>query len=342
MPLSTSNFNGNPPHLAYRRIAAAGLLLLALLVPAAEGWVRARGFEKHVEDSKAYWAFRRSLVYEKNGKKKLVILGSSRSVLGLVPEVFRKEFPGMEVIHLGIEGKNPYAVLKDMSEDPRFNGWILCDTQGWQGSNPDDGGHTDYYHTAYRTFWGRLGALDKLVNTLIKAALQNRWVLFSPELRLPLSLRPHLKPKPFRVEKDRYQAFYFRKKMTAEELKKFRKERMEESTLQNISPFKEEDAERFSLEELRRFQELMTQKGGRIFLVRMPTSEDRFQLEELIYPKNAWDRIYTWSGIRTIHFKDYPQLSSFECPDSSHLDAEDAPLFSERLARIMKNQISEV
>jgi hypothetical protein len=62
--------------------------------------------------------------------------------------------------------------------------------------------------------------------------------------------------------------------------------------------------------------------------------------DQLRAPKaEYWDRIETLSGIPTIHFADYPELASFDCPDNSHIDATDALEFTRRLIPIVKSKL---
>jgi len=39
---------------------------------------------------------------------------------------------------------------------------------------------------------------------------------------------------------------------------------------------------------------------------------------------------------QAIHFEDFPDLRTFECPDMSHIDAQDAGPFTEALLRHIK------
>jgi hypothetical protein len=48
-----------------------------------------------------------------------------------------------------------------------------------------------------------------------------------------------------------------------------------------------------------------------------------------------WDRLAKTTRATTIHFKDYPSLSDFECPDTSHIDSKDGPRFTKALIDIL-------
>jgi hypothetical protein len=65
----------------------------------------------------------------------------------------------------------------------------------------------------------------------------------------------------------------------------------------------------------------------------MPTCGKHWEFDQNRYPKDKyWDKIQPITGASVIHFLDVPSLSNFDCPDTSHLDARDAPVFTQRLA----------
>jgi len=73
----------------------------------------------------------------------------------------------------------------------------------------------------------------------------------------------------------------------------------------------------------------------------MPSSDEMWRYEQAQFPKEQfWDQIFKWSGVPTIHFKDDKNLSSFDCPDTSHLDAEDAVIFTRYMINIVKEKLS--
>ena len=56
---------------------------------------------------------------------------------------------------------------------------------------------------------------------------------------------------------------------------------------------------------------------------------NEYELDERRYPKSKYlDQFAKMTNAVTIHFKDVPELSNFDCPDASHLDFRDAPRFT--------------
>lgn len=337
---SISNFNPDfketsAPKLAYGKLAAVAFLTAALLLIGAEHKLRQKGYTQALEDTQLFWAVKRSQVYSKNGRKKLVIVGASRSQLGLVPDVLRQEFPDMDIVHLALDGKLPYSTLKDLAEDPKFDGWILCDCPIWgiidESQKPD----VEYYHRYFDSFWGQLGIMDRKTNALIKAWLQERFVVISAYLKYAFVLRQA--PLYMAMDGDRYRPSYYRTKTKPGELPLIRERRIKATNANYVVWEKMgKISEDFATTEMKRINGLIEKKGGKLILLRLPTTGERWPLDEKIYPKKYWDRLHEWSGALTIHFKDYPELSGFECPDTSHLDALDAPIFTRNLARIVK------
>ncbi len=73
-------------------------------------------------------------------------------------------------------------------------------------------------------------------------------------------------------------------------------------------------------------------RGGKIVFVRFPVSGDLKALEDRDTPRTkTWDRLLTESGAAGVYFEDFPELSSFICPEWSHLSAGDSVEFTKRL-----------
>lgn len=77
-------------------------------------------------------------------------------------------------------------------------------------------------------------------------------------------------------------------------------------------------------------------RGGKVIIVNFPFSGQLWELNEKAFPKKDFWNIFTSrTSAKTIHFKDYPSLSNFICPDGSHLDLKDMPSFIEALVKII-------
>ena len=77
-------------------------------------------------------------------------------------------------------------------------------------------------------------------------------------------------------------------------------------------------------------------RGGKVILVRFPTTKRIWQIDEIMYPRDVyWSALARSTSARTIHFADYPSLSTFDLPDGVHLDYRDAPAFTAALSAIL-------
>jgi hypothetical protein len=73
-------------------------------------------------------------------------------------------------------------------------------------------------------------------------------------------------------------------------------------------------------------------RGGRVVFLRLPVSSPLIDQEEKIAPRVAtWDRLVRENGVPAIHFAEHAELSTFHCPEWSHLSASDSVEFTRRL-----------
>jgi len=63
-------------------------------------------------------------------------------------------------------------------------------------------------------------------------------------------------------------------------------------------------------------------------------------LEDRLNPRTReWERLLKETGVPGIYYEDYPELSSFVCPEWSHLNAGDSVEFSKRLVPHLRNAL---
>lgn len=73
-------------------------------------------------------------------------------------------------------------------------------------------------------------------------------------------------------------------------------------------------------------------RGGKIVFVRFPVSGPLKELEDKNTPRaQTWDPLLQQTAVPGIYFEDFPELSSFECPEWSHLSAAESVEFTKRL-----------
>ena len=84
-----------------------------------------------------------------------------------------------------------------------------------------------------------------------------------------------------------------------------------------------------TLDRIGKAVEAVRQRGGRIVFVRLPSTGTLREIEDRFTPRHAfYDRMLEAAAAPGIHFEDFSQLASFDCPEWSHLTAEDAVRFT--------------
>jgi len=78
-------------------------------------------------------------------------------------------------------------------------------------------------------------------------------------------------------------------------------------------------------------------RGARIVWVRPPSHGGVRELERKFTPREAfWAGRLTASESPGIHYADHPELAGFDCPEWSHLTADEAVRFSRALMQHVK------
>ncbi len=291
---------------------------------------RAQGHKPTVVDDPELWSVHRSRV-EKAGKEAIVLLGASRIQLDLSLDVLREVFPCREIIQLAVNGKHPIAALRDLANNTKFSGVVLCSitAMGFQRQfREDQEDYVAYYHT--------VSTPNTRLNRWVSSAIQNRLVVIDPYLKVERLIESY--DKTGRLPQPRYLVTRHdrsrRADYTMTNIKKhyaYRIKRIREIYSQE-PPLPPEEW-RGNAAEIRPFVETITRRGGRVVFVRLPSSGEHWEIDERFYPrKEYWDRIADLTGACTIHFRDIEGIEGITCPEGSHLDRRDAPPFTRALA----------
>jgi hypothetical protein len=254
-------------------------------------------------------------------------------------------FPGKRVIHLAVSGSAPNEILIDLCTDESFCGTVLVSyNMSWfkgllDGTSSGSEVVREYVQS-YRADYRPVRFLDRRLNTDISARIQSALAICGPNLTLRRLVTTGLHPahRPTTMEYTRYRPWWYKTKMTKEDLAKRRAKRIQMVKQENWEVAEEDFQKEMAV--LSSLGQRLASRGGHLILVHMPMTDEHWECYEKLAPKAMyWDRIEGLSGVRTIHFRDYPELSEFRCPDTSHLDASDAPEFTRRLARIMRGKL---
>jgi len=305
-------------------LTAAALLALAL-----GGWEvlwRVRGHVPSVVANEALWAFQRARASPGNTEA-LALLGKSRMRLNFSTDTFREHFPQHPVIPLAVGGLSPVASLRNLAEDQRFRGRVLCSITAEdlrRERHAEQLEYVDFYR--HRATW------DTHLNVLLSRFVQSRCVFANPRVNSKTVVEGvlaagHL-PDPIFVvtHADGSKSGDF----SGVDIEPYRRER--EAMMLRVyksEPPPPPDQWLAEALEIIPLAERIEARGGKVAFVRMPTSYNHWKYDEQYYPKREyWDRFAARCGRVAIHFQDVPELRGFRCPDSSHLDQRDAPAFT--------------
>ena len=299
-----------------------------------EAFWRAHGHRPSVVDSKDLWSFERRRAV---GSDAVVLIGDSRMQLDFDTAEFARRFPDRPLIDLALEGEPPLATLCDLADDPAFSGTILCSGPAQVFERRE----RDQQRAWVRWFHDR-ARLNGMGNAWLGAVVQSHLVITSPQVRLTAVLERLLNheplPEPAYVVTlaDRSRAAdYTRIGIAAHRAWRIARQRDGYARRHIPTPV----VWRREAEDLREPIARLQARGGRVVFVCFPTSGEHWQLDEHYYPRTAyWHQLAAATGAATVHFADFPELSAFTCPDTSHLDAKDKPRFTRALLDVLERR----
>lgn len=310
-------------------------LVAILAVTSVETWRRHQGYRATVIDDKALWSVQRSLIG--NDSNTLAVLGASRMQLGFSEAAFRRAVPNWGVANLTVNGHYPVATLQDLARNTDFRGVALVAIDAravFAEFHALQQPWIDYY---YRDFGPGLW-----LNAQMAAAAQSRRVTANPDFSIIRRASAHLsggiKLQPTYAVFDRHRwghADYTQ--VDAGYHRRHREQGMVE--FYTTYPLPEPDAWLAGAQPLLDAAAAIEARGGRVFLVRMPTDGRYWELDEQYFPRrDYWDRLAAQPGVHALHFRDDERTAHFELPDGSHLDQRDKVAFTEGLLAALRDR----
>jgi hypothetical protein len=312
---------------------ASGAIVVAALLSWEIAW-RLAGFRPEITDDWPAWSDIRRQANRSGSSVALV--GSSRMMLGMDPALL-EDMVQAPVLMLAIDGSNPLPILEHLAEDPEFTGKVICSlTPYWlAGGRTTSEDRTLKWLEKYsvQPLSAKIEAkLTKLVQSFLvfrSSALspRNIWSKwYEDEAILP----PYAPMRP-----DRFRpADYFRTDLAA--LRTAREQRTLELHEQAEILRPEAFAERIS--RIQHAVERLESRGGKVAFLRFPSCGRVREIEERTVPREKyWDVFAGQVSAPTLHFQDYPRLSSLKCTDGSHLNYDDAARFTREVAQLLSS-----
>ncbi len=329
--------------------AKAGILML-LIVPSffigREIYLRSKGIKISYDDDAALWADKRAMVYEPSGDA-TVFIGSSRNKFALDIATWQ-QLTGDHAIQLAIEGNSPLPILDDLAADKNFKGKLVIDvTEGLFFSTSPNNTTEPAERIAYykkRTPAQRFGFL---VNRQLEERLvfldKNHLSLTAMLEGLPLPRRKGVFALPNPCPRDFNPVSFDRQNIMTEQ---FEKDTFLQNQVKTLWDFYRKiskepppnPAKRDSIiATIRKDVDLIKERGGQVIFVRTPSSGPYWEGEQKGFPRAVyWEKLLAGTGVNGIHFKDYPAIDHFICPEFSHLKQADAVVFTRNLALILE------
>lgn len=333
MRLFTSNSEAKPSD-SWGKTWLLLVVVLMLFLGSYEYWLKQRGHETSIVSDENLWSYYRSKA--QNNPNALVILGASRAQLGLHSETIRDAIPGKDVFQLTINGQYPMATFEALANDSSFVGevWVSMVAQSLEPVYWD-------MQLPRNTYFQEESTWDKNTHAYLSSWLQSQLRFLHPELHGQSLIKKiqelSVFPAPFYVTEylDLSKAGDYAGLNRDEMVKHFVEQKRQNYLNQ---PPMSLDTWTLQVKKLQALSQKITDRGGQVLLLRMPTDKGHWQLDERYYPKSHyWDVLEGQEGMKAIHFKDYPVLSIFNLPDSSHIDAKDAPIFTLALLNVIAN-----
>lgn len=319
--------------------AVLSLTIVAIVVLSFEIYLRNHGAIIDYDDGEALWANNRSMVYEP-ADKSLVFIGSSRIKYDLDLATW-KGLTKVHAIQLAMEGSSPRPVLTDLANDLSFKGNVIIDvTEGLFFSMAPPFMETPiknikYYHDqtpAQKVSF----ELHRMVESQLVILNKDYYSLNAQLDQLQLQSRPGVFMMPiFPMNFDKT-TFERQEYMTDS----FVENKSECDQVKNIWAFFAKMGEGAPptppevydgiFAAVKADVDKIKLRGGSVLFVRTPSSGPYFQGENMEFPKDKfWDRLLKETNSPGIHFKDYPAMANFDCPEFSHLKLQDAVIFTQ-------------
>jgi hypothetical protein len=274
---------------------------------------------------------------KRNDPEEVVLIGSSRSRLGIDNDVFAQVFGGRKPVQLSVDGFSCLPVLNHLSTDESFLGTVVCDVVPDHLFGPVKDFELQEQHIRACEKQTVSGSFEQRLRLLVQANLVSRLPGVEPRAAVRALATRWSLPRPYYLITlpDRSARADFSKcpDLAAQQ----------EAWIDGMRSFHSQltgQALDARLEEINAMVDRIRSRGGHVVFVLFPISGPYRTLSEQTFPRaEFWDKLAARTPALTIHFSDFPALAGFHCPEGSHLDHQDAVQFSRSLALILRERL---
>lgn len=341
MASSTSSSNANERITArpWGRLVLQAIVSAVLVVTVWEGFWRAYGYEPKLKDSYDRWAAAyKSLAGQ--GDNAVAFIGGSRLQQAIDMPTFRELNKNVVPAQLSISGCSPMPVLEYLAKNSDFHGTVIVDvtpriffSQGAENWPP------------VKDWILRLKQDDRqeallseplffkmervLANFLQKHLISAGWDITPKILVSKLAKKQMPEPAFWRITEDRTQVLDY----SSVDKASFAASRAK--LCAECGVLSREQLHRQFLR-LQEYVQTIQERGGRVFLVRTPSTGGVREVEQQRFPRQKfWDAVAKEVGAQAIHFEDYPQLSDYTCSDDAHVDNAETARYTAELSKLI-------
>jgi hypothetical protein len=327
----------------------AGLFTVIIVAIALATWewrLRSQKIPIDFDDNPSLWSDKRREADKLTADKATVFIGSSRIKYDLDIATWRR-LTGDEPVQLAMEGNSPLPILDDLANDEKFKGKLVVDvTEGlFFSTNP--GNTTE--PARYASFYKKETPSEKF-SFQIDHALESQFLFLDRDNysinafldKQKIYRRPGVFVMPL-FPKEFGRNSFDRQRIMMDQF-------MTDTNLQNMvtgnwkffaSINKEPPTSGAKLDSfftaIKKSCDRIKSRGGQVLFVRTPSSGPYLMAEEKNFPREKyWDKLLSITGCPGIHFKDYPAINHFVCPEWSHLRPTDAVIFTENFINILE------
>lgn len=267
------------------------------------------------------------------------MIGSSRFLCDLDPTTLQREMPDRQFYQLAIDGGSSLPMLENLAHDASFRGFVLAEFSvthfltDYPFLDKKEGESLQYVRFIDRhplTDFASAWTVEHL--SLHSAMFSARGLDFFGTARVRIAqMRRHEPAVPESTRRDdRFFPLHRRGQDNTRALAGWQRIAKAESRAEGDN----------GMAHVPGWVKAIRRRGGDVVFVRMPLAGSLKRQEDDDYPdRHRLIQSLEAERIIVIDFETEPSLRDFDCPDESHLDAEDAERFTVSLARILKARV---
>lgn len=327
-------------------LSKAALLMVFIVIASLVCWEymwRHKGYNRGYNDDEGLWRNNRIKAYQSQNDA-TVFIGSSRIKFDLDIPTWEK-ITGERVVQLALHGSNPRPALVNLADDTNFKGKLVIDvTEGLFFSTREEvsmNKRVSYFKeaTPAQKASDRVNFLLESQFTFLDKDLFSLNAMLT-DLRIPD--RKGVRGDVIFPPKFTYVTFERQEIMTDTFVKDTAMQRWQTNIWTMFGALSDEpgvggDTLQKIFDEVKTAVGKIIARGGKVIFVRTPSSGGYWAHEPLQHPREKYyDKLLSTTGCKGIHFKDYPDMANFVCPEWSHLNKQDAVLYTQALIKALQ------